>query len=74
MIYDLMLFNIVFLFNSPYSFDFSPIEEFFGIIKQKIKFKNMDNSNKLMNVIMEEILKVENTLIKKLFIRSFIYM
>ena len=36
LIYDLVNFDCDFIYNSPYSPVFSPIEEFFGTIKAKL--------------------------------------
>ena len=43
MIEDLLKLQIIILFNSPYSFYFSPIEEVFGIIKAQCRNNQVNN-------------------------------
>lgn len=46
MIADLMKFNVIIIFNSPYSFEYAPIEEVFGYVKRKLIYTNNTRSSK----------------------------
>ena len=48
MIADLSKLKANIIYNSPYSPKFAPIEEVFGIIKAKLKGKNVNNSKELI--------------------------
>jgi len=61
-----------FIYNSPYSPQHNPIEEFFGTIKAKIRSMNTREDHDIISMVLKTISEIDVNLISKYYLHFFL--